>query len=343
MPTIQDVAKRAKVSLSTASRILSGKSPFSYKEVTRQRVMLASLELGYRPNSVARALASGKTNIVAVVFPRVYDSPFTALFVLEILASIEAYCAEHGYYVLLSSPKLSPVGPEPSYLALLESGYLDGVIIQDDFNLSSALAPLKAKRIPVVCLGHRPHSHTVRTDDFLGGRQLMAHLLELGHRRIGIVGVPNGAHLAVDQRLVGMKEALAQRGLALDELPRADGTFSKESGAQTAYQLLHQHPDLTALACLNDRMAIGAVQQLQALGMRVPQDISVIGYDDLPLASEISPRLTTVNQQAHEWGRLAVAMLLELLQGKPVQSRILPTTLVLRDSTAPPAASKRAS
>lgn len=336
MTTLEDVASKAGVATSTASRILSSSGDsYKFKESTREKVLRAADELGYMPNFAASALASGKTSIIAIVFPRVYDTPFTALFVVQILAAIEEACNEYGYNVLLSAPRISQYQLAPNYRRLLLSGVVDAVIANDDFRAASVLEPVRERNIPAVSLGYGPHEYFVRGDDLTGGAQLMQHVLELGHRRIGIVGIPPGVHLAADQRIAGLKSALISSSLIFEELPRVDGDFSRESGMQATKTLLTQNPDLTAIICLNDRMAMGAIKQAQRMGRTVPNDLTVVGYDDLPISAEFTPALTTVNHGGQEWGRAAVDMIIRQLNGEKPDPIIFPTKLVVRNSSAP--------
>ncbi len=345
MVTIRDVAKRAAVSISTASRILSNSTAEKYSAATQAKVLRASLELGYRPNFAARALVSGKTRIVAAVFPRIYDSPFTALASLQILASIEAYCSENGYHLLISSPQIKDGQVDASFVNLLAGGYPDGIIVDGHFRIDPLLEVLEQFALPTVTLGYHPHSYYLRSDNFLGGRLLMEHLLALGHRRVGLIASPDGVSLAAEQRLKGIQAACEAQGVDYKTLPRFDGTFSSDSGAIAATTLVNAHPDLTALIALNDRMAMGAIRHLQEMGYRIPEQISVVGYDDLPQAQDFHPALTTINQQLSSWGKLAMDMLLAQFEGREPESVVLPPRLVVRRSSAPPgkltAASRR--
>lgn len=255
---------------------------------------------------------------------------------LHLLAGIEARCSERGYNVLISAPRLTASGPDPNFLTLLQGGYLDGVIVQDDFTVASILTLLRAHKIPALSLGHAEHDLFVRGNDVEGGNMLMSHLLEMGHRKLGLIAVPSGVHLAVEQRLSAIRAAAEAYGVNFATLPREDGNFSQESGKAAVKRLLTRQPDLTAIVALNDRMAMGAVRQVQALGLRVPEDLSVVGYDDIPLAAEFSPPLTTINQQPQAWGPLAVDIMLERLQGHSPKSTVFPSTLVVRESSAPP-------
>lgn len=335
MATLKDVAKRAGVSVSTASRILSNSTKEKFAEATHVRVLRASLELGYRPNFAARALVSGKSNIIAVVFPRIYDTPFTALASLQILTGIEAFCSQNGYHLLLSSPRVIDGKVDSNFVALLAGGYPDGVIVDGHYCIDPVMDILHEFELPTVMLGYHPHTYYLRSDNYLGGRLLMQHLLETGHRRIGIIGTPDGISLAADQRIRGLRSFAEEYGLDFNALARANGTFSLESGAAATRELLLLDPDLTAVVALNDRMAMGAIRQLREAGYRVPEDVSVVGYDDLPQSREIMPPLTTINQQLGEWGAMAMAMMQQLLQGETPQPIVLSPQLVVRQSSAP--------
>ncbi len=335
MITLRDVAQRAQVSVSTASRILSNSPKEKFAESTQLKVLRASMELGYRPNFAARALASGKSRIIAAVFPRIYDSPFTALASLQILSGIEEFCSHNGYHVLISSPSMVNGKVDNNFTDLLASGYPDGIIIDGHFNVDPIMNVLNELALPTVVLGYHPHPFYLRSDNFLGGSLLMQHLLEQGHRSIGIVGIPHGMSPAADQRVQGIKATLSDAGLNFADLPRVDGTYSGDSGAMAAAQLMTQHPHLTALIALNDRMAIGAIRQLQEMNYCVPDEVSVVGYDDLPQSRDSHPALTTINQQLADWGSLAMTMLLELLEGREPEPVVLPPRLMIRKSTAP--------
>ena len=328
LATIRDVAKRANVSASTASRILSKSTKEKYAQETRDRVLQASVDLGYRPNFAARALVSGQTRIIAAVFPRIYDTPFRALASLQILSGIEAYCSDNGYHTLITSPKIVDGVLDPNFVNLLSGGYLDGAIIDGHFNITPIMEFISQLNLPLVILGHHPHTYYLRSDNVLGGRLMMQHLIDLGHRNIGIIGVPD-----ISERLRGVQLAAEESGMDFNCLPSAIGNFSEDSGAAAAISLLSQAPNLSAMVAFNDRMAMGAINQLQSMGYDVPNQISVIGYDDLPRSSDFNPPLTTINHQLSEWGDLAMNMLLEIMNGNVPEPIILTPRLVMRHST----------
>ena len=329
MATIRDVAKHANVSASTASRILSNSTKEKYAQETRNRVLQASVELGYRPNFAARALVSGQTRIIAAVFPRIYDTPFRALASLQILSGIEAYCSDKGYHTLITSPNIIDGVLDPHFIDLLSGGYLDGAIIDGHFNITPIMEFVSQLNLPLVILGHHPHTYYLRSDNALGGRLMLQHLIDLGHRQIGIIGVPD-----ISERLRGVQLAAEESGMDFASLPFAIGDFSEDSGAAAAASLLTQHPNLTALVAFNDRMAMGAINQIQSMGYSVPDQISVVGYDDLPRSSDFNPPLTTINHQLSEWGELAMNMLLDVMNGNSPEPIVLEPRLVVRHSTS---------
>lgn len=337
MPTLQDVAKKAGVSIATVSKVLSN-TPY-FTEETRDKVMAAVKELNYVPNLAARALMTGKTRIIAVVFPYVYDAIFKDPLVMHILEGIEAECTIQGYNLLLSTPRLSESGPDEQYEILIRSGYIDGVIAIDNVPLASVASPLVDRSIPVVVIGHYETEYYVRGDDVSGGQQQMAHMLGLGHRHIGIITVPANMNMAINQRLEGLRLAATDAGVDFDALPVAYSDFSTTGGAKALTELMGAHPELTAIICLNDRMALGAIQQAQAHGLKVPDDLSVIGYDNLAVSGIVAPGLTTIDQHASTMGQTATRMLFDVLNHKQPSPAVLPNTLVERKSTGTPRSS----
>ncbi len=332
MPTLQDVAKRAGVSTATVSKVLSNKPYFT--EATRDKVMRAVTELGYVPHLAARALSSGKTHIIAVVFPSLYETIMTDPLVLRILEGIEAECGQRGYNMLLSTPRVMDRESDANYQQLISSNYLDGIIALDHIPFASVIGAAKKRGLPAVAIGYRDTPYSVQSDDFSGGMQLMQHVAGKGHRQIGIIAVPNDEHLPVQHRIAGLQAGAEQFGIVFDDLPRMDGDFSTHSGSRAASELLVRNPQLTALICLNDRMAMGAIHYARQVGRSIPDDLTIVGYDDIPLAAAFSPGLTTIDQQAPQLGQAAARMLMEVLAGKKPEPVKLPTYLVVRQSSA---------
>ncbi|MEM7734479.1 MAG: LacI family DNA-binding transcriptional regulator [Deinococcota bacterium] len=334
MASLKEVAQRANVSLATASRVLSASTHSSarYSQATRQAVVNASQELGYKPNLPARALASGRSNIVAVVYPRVLTSPFSAPFVMKLIEHIERVCSEHGFHVLLSAPRIEESQPEESYLKLINSGYLDGIICIDSFQSSSLLAHTLESGLPAIITG--TEDCLVHIDETAGAYELAKHVLALGHRDIGFIGVPDELNHRAQVRFEGFQRALDEVGLELPDLPREDGDFSLSSGEQAAHTLLAHHPELTVIMALNDFMAVGAYRAARNLKRLIPDDLVVTGYDDMPIATELVPSLTTVHQPIDQLGERLASKLIDLIEGKEPPQEALTTTLQVRESTS---------
>jgi LacI family transcriptional regulator len=334
VPTLQDVAKLAGVSTATVSKVLSNTPYFS--EATRQKVMAAVEQLDYRPNLAARALSSGKTHIIAVVFPYIYDAIFKDPHVMALLEGIESITTEHGYNLLLSTPRIQSGHVDEGFHQLIRSGYIEGVIAIDNVPEASIADVANSARIPVVVIGHHEAQYQVYSDDFLGGQRIMQHMLEIGHEHIGIISVPENLNFALHARWQGVRHEAQEQGLNPDDLPIIHADLSTKGGAQAMQMLYEQQPHITAVIALNDRMAMGAIQYLQAKNIRVPEDISVAGYDNLAITSLFTPTLTTVDQQAITLGEIATSLLFDVLANNKPSSVVLPPELIVRLSTCAP-------
>ncbi|MGJ3239109.1 MAG: LacI family DNA-binding transcriptional regulator [Anaerolineae bacterium] len=332
MPTLQDVAKYAGVSTATVSKVLSNTPYFS--ETTRDKVLEAVAALGYRPNMAARALSSGKTNIIAVVFPFIYDAIFKDPLVMRVLEGIEAVCTEEGYNILLSTPRLKDTKPEDHYLRLIQGGYIEGLIAIDNVPAVSFSQLAEACQVASIVLGHHEGDYRVQSDNFHGGTLLMKAVLSHGHQKIGMISVPAEMNIAIQQRLAGLLEVYKHTNLPF-EIPIIESDFSSQGGANAARKLLEQEPELSAIIALNDRMAIGAMSAVQQMGISIPEQLSVVGYDDIPIASTTRPALTTINQTPVELGRAAAELLLARLnQASKPSNVVLRPQLVMRESLA---------
>jgi len=334
MPTLQDVAQKAGVSTATVSKVLSN-TPY-FTEATRSKVMAAAKQLGYRPNLAARALSSGKTHTLAVVFPHIYDTIFKDPLVMQILEGIESVATANSYNLLLSTPRLTDGDLDEPYYQLIQSGFVEGVITIDNVPTASAARGATENGLPTIVIGLHDSQFSVRNDDEYGGQLQMQHMCELGHRKIGIIAIATHLNMAVNVRLQGMCTIADQYGVDFDALPIAYGDFSEPSGAQAAHALLDAHPQLTALICLNDRMALGAIRAVRERGLRIPDDLTIIGYDDIPTAAVYSPPLTTINQHAVQLGEHAVMMLFDVLNDNTPTPVVIAPSLQIRGTSAQP-------
>jgi DNA-binding LacI/PurR family transcriptional regulator len=326
-PTIKDVARRAEVSFSTVSAVLNATAPTS--QATRLRVLAAVAELGYEPNSQARNLKRSRSHAIGLIVPDVLN-PFFAL----VAEGIGDEARRRDYVLVLCSTD-SDADREASYARLLRARRLDGVIHLSGTGLPPAALLELASSAAVVTVDERVPGLPgpfVGSDNRRGARLAAELALAHGHRRFGIVAGPTGLWTA-EQRLAGHREALAAAGLDPDAVPMVRGDYRLESGRAAAAVLLAERP--TVLLVANDLMAVGCLQHLLSVGVDVPREVSVVGYDDIPLATVVTPTLTTVSQPAREMGRVAAELLLDGIDGREVpESFDLEPTVVERESLA---------
>ncbi|MGP3635024.1 LacI family DNA-binding transcriptional regulator [Streptomyces sp. 24-1644] len=327
-PVMDDVARLAGVSKQTVSRVLN-ENP-SVRPETRTRVLAAMNELGYRPSSSARSLASGRTRILGVIsFDAAGHGP------ASILTAINLAAREAGYLISSIALPLSEADTVMQAVERLAAEGADGVIaIAPQQHTDKALAHV-APAIPLVTLESHLGSDTpvVTSDSATGARLAVEHLLSLGHPTVRHIAGPSG-WLAAEQRVLGWRRALEAAGAFVPE--PLIGDWSASSGYSLGRQLASQ-PDVTAVFASNDHMALGVLRALHEAGRRVPDDVSVIGYDDIPEAPYLLPPLTTIHNDFAETGRRALHLLLQRLSGdgeSGVRS-IVPVELIVRASTGP--------
>lgn len=328
--SIKDIAARAGVSHSTVSRALSNNPLIS--EATRRRLQAMAQEMGYSPNAIARGLVRQQTFAIGVIVTTIED-PFVA----EVVRGIEEVAGNHGYRVFLGNSHNDSIR-EVNQVRALREWRVDGVIVASS-RVGALYQPLLEEiGAPVVLINNQhlqegPYLHSVAVDDAQGGELATRFLLSQGHRVIAYLGGP-AEYSGVRKRLSGYQRALESAGIAFDPtlVQYANGRFS--GGAQVTALTAHD-PAPTAVFCYNDATAIGALAALKRRGQRVPDDISLIGFDDIAFASYVDPPLTTIHQAKDEMGRLAMRMLLDLLSGRQVSNVLLPGRLMVRGSTRP--------
>lgn len=333
--TREDVAKRAGVSTAVVSYVVNdGPRPVSPE--TRAKVEQAIEELGYYPNEIARSLKLQRSQTIGLIVPNVNNPVYS-----EVVHSMECICIEEGYLVLLCNSGRDPQREE-RYVHMLRAKKVDGVVIMPSHRPMRLVEILKRSHVPVIVLEHDlPDTHCIAADDLQGGRLATEHLIELGHRRIGLIRrEPSSA--TSSQRLVGYRQALEAAGIPYDPSLVVETQAGHEAGYQAMQHLLALPEPPTAVFTHNDVLALGAMHAIRAAGLSIPDDISVVGYDNTVSCAYLNPPLTTVNYPKAEMGRQAALEILQLAQGRDdLQTRtiILPTELVVRHSTAPPPSS----
>jgi LacI family transcriptional regulator len=329
--TLQEVAAMAGVSASTVSRILNGTAVVS--DAKKQAVEEAIARLGFVPNPVARGLAGGRTLSIGVITQAI-DSPFYG----QAMRGIEEALAAAGYSALFVSGHWD-ADAEARCIEVLRSRRVDGIIVLTG-RLSDAALRSCARALPVVVTGRKleaPGLYALNFDNVEGGRLATDHLLRLGHRRIAFIS-GDGDHPDAVARHRGYRAALEAAGVVYDPKMVVPGRYFEQSGLEALEKLFQTRRRFTAIFAANDQMAFGAMLGLHRRSLRVPQDISLVGFDDLPASAYALPPLSTVRQPVHEIGRLSAQAMLELLKGR-APSAIMPRPeLIARESSQPPSA-----
>jgi DNA-binding LacI/PurR family transcriptional regulator len=344
---LADVAKAAGVSAGTASNVFN--RPEIVSPEVRSRVEAAARRLGYNgPDPKGRLLRAGKVNAIGVVTSDdtadAFQDPYTRL----VMRGVAEECDARGAGLALVSTKQS----ESAWR--IQTALVDGFIVSCYKVDDAVVALAQERKLPFVSLDldAGPGTSSVLIEDRRGAALAAAHVLELGHRRIGILSLPGKgccedgpttglAHIEATasrfmrDRLAGYRDALAAHGLTLEQVPVVELPGYHDATVRALVEFLGAHPDLTALVAMADLLALAALEAARARGLRVPEDLSIVGFDDVIEAAESDPPLTTVAQPAYEKGRLAARMIFE---GGPPRSELLPVKLVVRGSTARPRA-----
>lgn len=331
-PTIQDVARHASVSAATVSRVLS--SPERVSETTRERVHAAVRDTGYTMNQAARSLRLKAARTILMAAPNI-GNPFYSAIVDAVIRE----AALRGYSVLVASR----IGDDPNrWLSdYLLSNRADGLLLFDGSLDTNRLHGLRDDGVAlplVAAYDEIPDDkvHSVITDNRLAARRAIKYLLDLGHRKIGHIIGPS-RNQSTNERFVGFTEAMQEAGLPIREEWLFPGTYNMESGTAAAEYLLASSEMPTAIFCGNDEMALGMIHRLRAAGIDCPRDISVIGFDDIPVARFFDPPLTTMQQPREDIGRMATSSLIDIIEGVVPENEpihvVLTSNLVVREST----------
>jgi LacI family transcriptional regulator len=344
--TIADVASRARVSTATVSRVLAGLG--RARPETRERVFNAARELGYRPSGVARSLRQRATRTLGLIVTDI-ENPFFP----QLVRAVEDAAHDLGYAILLCNAADDPER-ESEYLDLLVDRWVDGVVIAASSLGGRHREWLADAPLPIVLVNSPVQDislSTISSDNHAGGELAARHLAELGHRRIGLIGAPP-RNVDGPARLAGARDALRAAGIDDRTIHVAAEDAGVTGGQRAAAEILAIDPGVTGLVAYNDLMAIGAMRAVRAGGRRVPDDVSVTGFDDVDLAAFVDPPLTTIAQSTAEMGRWAVDELMRSLNRssseahtsggptgapgvEPAAHVVLPVRLVVRGSTGP--------
>jgi LacI family transcriptional regulator len=328
---LEDIAKLAGVSRSTVSRVVNS-SP-NVDAATRKRVEKIIETTGYHPNLAARSLVSQRTNIIGLVIPKTTESFFTDPYFPQLTQGVAFACNDHhltlALFLVGNEEDEEEITPR-----ITRRGMLDGILVQSSEKMDRLFKRLLSSSMPYLALGRPQEEEAVNyidVDNVRGAKQATNHLLGLGYQRIGMIAGSSDSSAAID-RTEGFRQAMSKAHRKIDPGFIAEGDFSEISGYEAMKKILPSKPD--AIFSHSDIMALGAMRAVQEVGLKVPEDIAFVGYDDLPLASVSSTKLTTIRQPITHFGIKAVEMLIDMIEnGTKVTNRmILGTELVIRDT-----------
>ena len=329
---IRHVAREAGVSQQTVSRVLNNRPDVAAE--TRQRVQEVIAKLGYRPSALARGLSSQRTYTLGLI-----TADFSDYFFTQVIAGAEAEARQYGYRFMLGSTERNPED-EPEYIRLLTEHHVDGILFARPSTEPDHrhLVSLLRDGVPVVTTAYHIPGEAltvIDVDNIDGGQQAASCLLERGHRQLALITGP-GTWKSVQDRTQGYSIALEAAGVSVAPELIAEADWSFRGGYQAAQKLLAAGLPFSALFAHNDQMAIGALRALREAGRRVPEDISVIGYDDIPIAEYCEPPLTTIRQPMREVGAIAARLLIQTIELLGVQQgeMLLRPELIVRKSCA---------
>ncbi|BCG57720.1 LacI family DNA-binding transcriptional regulator [Paenibacillus sp. URB8-2] len=327
-PTIKDVAKMANVSIATVSRVLNNLG--GYTDKTKQRVNEVIKEIGYQPNAIARGLINKRTQTIGVLFPNVSSS-----FSSDILQGVEDFAHSRNYSIVVCNTD-DDGKRTMKYLQLLREKQVDGIIFSSSVLKDEYREAIGHMKIPVVLISSQGNDAAipyVKIDDSLAAYDAVDYLVAKGHRKIAMISGGKDDVLTGSPRVQGYLRALQKHGIPFDERYLVYGDFRFESGYREFETLLRTVPDLTAVFAASDEMAIGVLSAAYKHGLKVPDDISVIGFDGLQLSSMVVPPLTTVRQPLVEMGQMASEILIQMIEtSEAAKGKIVDHSIVERQS-----------
>jgi LacI family transcriptional regulator len=331
--TLEEIAKLAGVSRSTVSRVVNDQP--NVREEVRERVRKVIHDTGYQPYAAARSLVTRRTRIIGVIIPEALSTLFTDPFFSLLLQGVTGACNTHDYHLMLYLFK-GPADQGEMYRRVVGSGHLDGVIVASTRMEDPLIPKLLQDRVPFVLVGRHTDERVsyVDVDNVAGARMAVEHLIRTGHHRIATITGPLNMTSGQD-RLEGYLQALERQRLPVDEALIVEGNFTEASSMAAARRLLSL--SVTGIFAASDIMAVGALKVIREAGLKVPLDVALVGFDDVPIASALQPALTTVRQPIVQMGSMAADLLMSFLEDPPsgdasAHKIILSAKLVVRES-----------
>ena len=332
--TSVDVARQAGVSRTTVSFVLNNVPGVNISEATRQRVLDAARQLNYHPNAMGRKLVSGKSNTLGLVLRQSPEQIFADAALLRVMLGIEHAVTQQGFHVLLK-----PVPPDDSsgYLRLINENHVDGIILSGPRQDDREIIALHKQGVPIMLMGQLPGSEIpfVDIDTVSSAATAVRHLIDQGHRDIALITNASLTYTSAQQRYAGFQQALEGAGIAFQETWLREGDYTPASGFEAMSGLLKQPRLPTAVFVASDVVAMGAIRAIKQAGLRIPEDIAVVGFDDIPFAEYSDPPLTTMHLPAYGLGWAAGERMVRLAlnEGLGTSGVLLEAELVVRKSS----------
>lgn len=329
--TLEDIARISGYSRSTVSRVINGEPGVSKK--AKHKISKIIEEVNFQPNQAARALAAGKMNTIGLLIPETVRFIFTDPYFQHLALSISQACEKNDFSLILWLTE--PEYERKSIHRHLQSGIVDGFIAASAEFDEPLIAALERSNRPFVLIGAQEFDEGVNfvdADNIMGGSIATQHLIDRGYKRIATITGPHNM-VAGRDRLIGYQDTLHENQMEIDDDLIVEGDFTRESGYFSAKKLLHHQPD--AIFVASDFMAIGAIQAIKEAGLEIPEDIAIVGFDDIPQSAEHIPALTTIHQPTLEIGEIAVEIILREIKDpdSDVYQAVLPPTLIVRETS----------
>jgi LacI family transcriptional regulator len=333
--TSVDVAKKAQVSRTTVSFVLNNVPGISISEGTRKRVLDAAKALNYYPNAAGRKLVSGKSNTIGLVLCQSPEQVFADAFLPRVIFGVEQAAFQNGFHVLLK--QVEPKDTD-GYARLISENHVDGIVLSGPRQDDVEILRLNREKVPVLLLGQLPDSRIpfVDVDATIGAEIAVRHLIELGHERIAMITNAPLSYTSAQQRRSGYINALRNAGITVNEAQIKEGNYTPASGFQAMQELLKGSQRPTAVFISSDVVALGAILAIKQSGLRIPEDVAVVGFDDIPLAEYFDPPLTTIRLPAFGLGWAAGERLVRLIRNEDLDQAgvLLETELIVRKSSS---------
>ena len=332
--TSLDVAKAAGVSRTTVSFVMNNVTSANISESTRLRVLEVAKTLNYHPNASGKKLASGKSLTIGLILQQSPTHVYADAFLLQVMVSIEQAVAPFGFHVLLK-----PINPDKplAFHQLITENHVDGIILSGPRQDDTEVIQHFDEGFPIILMGQIEGSHIpfVDINAVEGAFTATQHLIDLGHTAIGIITNASLGYTSAQQRWQGYKNALERNGITPNPLFLQEGDYTPASGYEAMQRMLKNVPELTAVFVASDVVAVGAIQAIHQAGKRIPEDIAIIGFDDIPIAAHLTPPLSTIRLPALALGKIAGESIVHLILGETLdlQETLLDTSLVIREST----------